>query len=133
MAGRPVVFRTLDVGGDKPAAYAQDGHEMNPALGVRGIRLGLRRLPLLETQLRAILEASSGRVDVMVPMVATLDEIAATRAALDRATLAARDAGAAIASDVRLGMMVEVPAAALIADLLAPHLGFFSLGTTALL
>ena len=126
----PVVFRTLDIGGDKPAPWSTDPPEMNPALGVRGVRLGLREPELLLTQLRALLEACAGRtLDVMLPMVSSLDELADARAALTAAATASRTAGAPIASDVRLGIMVEVPAVAVLADMFAPVVDFLSIGT----
>ena len=130
MPGHEVVFRTLDVGGDKPAAYAGVGDGANPALGLRGLRMGLRHPELLEIQLRALLEATPGQpLSILLPMVATLDEVHAARQALAAAAAASRAAGAEVASDVRLGVMIEIPAAAVIADVLAAEVDFFSIGT----
>jgi phosphoenolpyruvate-protein phosphotransferase len=126
----PVVFRTLDIGGDKPAPWSTEPAEVNPALGVRGVRLGLREPELLRTQLRALLEASAGRtLDVMLPMVSSLEDVAAARAVLAAALAEALATGAAVAADVRLGIMVEVPAVAVLADAFAPAVDFLSIGT----
>ena len=130
LPGRPVVFRTLDIGGDKPASYLPAEAEMNPALGVRGLRLGLSRPDLFETQLRALLEADPGSpLRLLLPMVATVDEVAAAREAIDAAAAASRRAGAEVATDVRLGIMVEIPSVAILADAFAPIVDFFSIGT----
>ncbi|WP_287980575.1 phosphoenolpyruvate--protein phosphotransferase [Sphingomonas sp.] len=124
LAGKPVVIRLLDVGGDKPAPYLDLPAEENPALGVRGIRVGLAQPALLETQLRAILAVPDrAACRIMVPMVASGDEMAQVRAMLDR--LHDEIGGA----PVQLGAMVETPAAAVTADLIAAHADFLSIGS----
>jgi phosphoenolpyruvate-protein phosphotransferase len=130
LPGRAVVFRTLDIGGDKPASWLAGESEMNPALGVRGLRLGLRRPDLLQTQLRALIEADPGSpLRILLPMVATVEEVAAARRAIDAAVATSKRAGAEVAADVRLGIMVEIPSAAIAADAFAPVVDFFSIGT----
>ena len=123
--GRPLIVRTLDAGADKPLPALPMPPEENPFLGVRGIRLALSRPEVLATQFRAILRvAAEYPVKTMLPMVATLSEITAARELLEAAR---RDTG--IDAAMELGIMVEVPAAALGAARLAAHVDFFSLGT----
>lgn len=122
--GRPLVIRTLDAGGDKPLSYLPMPHEENPALGLRGVRTGLHRPDLLLTQLRAVCRVrSSGTVAVMLPMITSAAEVCQVRAMLD---VAVGETGGA---SPLLGVMIETPAAAMTADLLAPHIDFVSVGT----
>ena len=125
LAGRRAIIRTLDVGADKCLPYIPMPSEENPALGLRGIRLCLAREALLVEQLRAILAARPlSAVRIMLPMVTDLSEIVATRALIDRL---AQDMG--IAERVELGVMIETPAAAVLADQLAQQADFFSVGS----
>ena len=127
LAGRPMVVRTLDVGADKPLPFLAQPAEANPFLGVRGIRLGLERPELLDVQLRAILRvAADHHVRVMFPMIATLEELRAGRAAVEAAAVGL---GAPVPDGLEVGIMVEVPAAALTSSALAPETDFFSVGT----
>jgi phosphoenolpyruvate-protein phosphotransferase/dihydroxyacetone kinase phosphotransfer subunit len=123
--GRPITVRTLDVGGDKPLRYLRQDAVANPFLGLRGLRLSLARPGLLAEQLEAICRvARSAPVKVMFPMVTTVDELLAARGLLEEA--AGRDG---LPSGLRVGMMVEVPAAALNIEAFLPHVDFVSIGT----
>lgn len=123
LGGRPLIIRLLDVGGDKTAPYLPIAPEENPALGVRGVRVLMRRPHVLHTQLRAIIRGAP-HAKIMAPMVASLSELRAVRAALDEARRELRLGGR-----TDLGVMIETPAAAATADLLAAEADFLSVGT----
>ena len=130
LGGRPMILRTLDVGGDKPLPYLPMPAEANPFLGVRGLRLGLARPDVLRTQLRAALRAAADHpIRVMFPMVSTIEELRAATSLLDEARREVSAAGGRLPDRLEIGVMIEVPSAALTAGAFAREADFFSIGT----
>ena len=130
LAPRPVIVRTMDVGGDKEAACLGLPREENPFLGCRAIRVCLRRPGVFRTQLRALLRASVfGTLKIMFPMISSLRELRQAKAAVEQAKAELRAEGIPFDPEVPVGMMVEIPSAALMADAFAREADFFSIGT----